>query len=723
MVMLLQHIKSSKPSMVIVTSNLNHEQWVKEIKKEQIENGGMYVDINGLNAAIEKQSGEFEIYGRNAKYVHVDRINHKRQHGIPIRIRTNSCAVIDELRCHDDKRKHKIGTYGTQAEGENGHAPTISNNLGRDLTTAAIRHTNYFRNGMLDIDGFETDANTDDKHDEDITTGAEGHWWRLANPKQWVAYDDVAGTELCAEKVMKARQEELEYFKQMQVYDVVKREWAQKHQKKIIDVRWIDINKGDNENPNYRSRLVGKEFRRTPQPELFAATPPIESMKILLHMAATTHHGEITNSIMVNDIRRAYFHAPALREVYIELPHEDERREKGYVGILRKSLYGTRDAALNWQVTYSNHLKKIGFKQCVFSPCVFRHDTRKIYCMVHGDDYLSVGAETELIWMKTELEQEFEVKTEIIGPTPQQAKELKVLNRIIRYGEHSIQYEPDPRHAELIISEMGMSTANPVSTPGQNDDDDNEGVRDETTDTAYRAIAARANYLAIDRPDIQYTTKEICKAMSAPTSKDWDKLKRIARYLIGKPRIIQHYTYQPEQYEGTIYTDANWAGCRKTRRSTSAGCVMIGRHCLKTWSKTQSTIATSSAESELYAATRGTQEGMGINTILGELGKQVKFKLLCDASAAIAIMQRQGIGKMKHVSVQWLWIQQVARREMIKIDKVSTKLNPSDAMTKYITKMDMARHVTTMGYEFRDGRASIAIKVATNVNTNCNENT
>ena len=78
---------------------------------------------------------------------------------------------------------------------------------------------------------------------------------------------------------------------------------------------------------------------------------------------------------------------------------------------------------------------------------------------------------------------------------------------------------------------------------------------------------------------------------------------------------------------------------------------------------------------------------------------------------------------MKHVSAQWLWIQQVARQETMKINKVDTKLNPSGAMTKHITKIDMVRHMTAFGYEFCDVRANIAVKMATDVATNSAPNT
>ncbi len=295
------------------------------------------------------------VQGKFNKYVRVTRTKHKRQECKPIHVITNSCAVADKLQTKESMTTRKIGLYDCQATNGTSIVETISKKMGEDMYDAARRHVAYTRDGMLDVGGtidignIEHEGDDTDDIDERITMDENGHWERLGNNAKWVAYDDVTGTTLCPEKVKIARQEELEYFKHMHVYDVVKREVATSKNKKIIGVRWIDINKGDNNETNYRSRLVGKEFNQSACPELFAATPPIEALKVLLHIAATTTNGKVRKSVMINDIKRAYFHAPALREVYIELPPEDERRQHGYIGILRKSLYGTRDAALNWQ--------------------------------------------------------------------------------------------------------------------------------------------------------------------------------------------------------------------------------------------------------------------------------------------------------------------------------------------------------------------------------------
>ena len=107
-------------------------------------------------------------------------------------------------------------------------------------------------------------------------------------------------------------------------------------------MRWVDINKGDDEKPEYRSRLVAKEINREKREDLFAATPPLEAKKALLSMATTEgigwKKGKKQKGMKLDfiDVRKAYLHAEVQREVFIELPEED--REEGMCGMLQKSI-------------------------------------------------------------------------------------------------------------------------------------------------------------------------------------------------------------------------------------------------------------------------------------------------------------------------------------------------------------------------------------------------
>ena len=181
------------------------------------------------------------------------------------------------------------------------------------------------------------------------------------------AWDDVSGRALDPEQAKKARKDEIEYVHKMRLYVKVPiSECHNKTGKPPIIVRWIDINKGDTDNFNYRSRLVVREINTYKRDHLFAATPPLEA---LISMTATANKGEI---VMVNDISRAFFHAKLEREVYVQLPEEDKGKgEERLCGKLQYSMYGTRDAAKNWFHEYSQKLLQIGFHQGVASPCVF----------------------------------------------------------------------------------------------------------------------------------------------------------------------------------------------------------------------------------------------------------------------------------------------------------------------------------------------------------------
>ena len=122
-----------------------------------------------------------------------------------------------------------------------------------------------------------------------------------------------------------------------------------------------------------------------------------------------------------------------------------------------------------------------------------------------------------------------------------------------------------------------------MATPGIDDDDDeNVEVDIEGADaTRFRGVAARCNYLAFDRPDLQFATKEVCREMARPTTGSLRRLKRIALYLFGRPRLVWKYNMQSACNIIDIYTDSNWAGCHLTRKSTSGGVAMLGAHCIK----------------------------------------------------------------------------------------------------------------------------------------------
>ena len=173
------------------------------------------------------------------------------------------------------------------------------------------------------------------------------------------AWDDVSSAKLDPLKVIAAGKLEMEYAEKKAGVEQNPRKLANSKGWEMIKSRWLDINQGDEENPNYRSRFVGKEFTDREIEGLFAATPPLEALRLLLSWAATSGTGPKADatpgrdrSILIADVSRAFFEAPARRDVCVELLEEalaEGESAPEVVGKLEASLYGTRDASANWQ--------------------------------------------------------------------------------------------------------------------------------------------------------------------------------------------------------------------------------------------------------------------------------------------------------------------------------------------------------------------------------------
>ena len=182
------------------------------------------------------------------------------------------------------------------------------------------------------------------------------------------------------------------------------------------------------------------------------------------------------------------------------------------------------------------------------SPCNFRHDGRGVDLTVHGDDFTIVGDDSALKWIGGRMKERYQLKMDTLGLEAWHCSEVRVLNRIIRWGKKGPEYEPDQRHAEKIVQALGLEKAKPVATPWVDDQINKNKLRPLMCEelpradaTKYRAIAARVNYLAADRIDLLYASKCVGKYMSNPTVQSMEHLKRIGRFLKGKPRLIQHF--------------------------------------------------------------------------------------------------------------------------------------------------------------------------------------
>ena len=196
--------------------------------------------------------------------------------------------------------------------------------------------------------------------------------------------------------------------------------------------------------------------------------------------------------------------------------------------------------------------------------------------------------------------------------------------------------------------------------------------------------------------------------MASPTRGSWKGLLKLGKYLKNHCRSGYSYQYQDSPKELTVWTDTDYAGCKRTRKSTSGGVVMLGSHLIKSWSSTQSVVALSSGEAEYYGMVKGASVALGLQSVLKDFNIECSITLKSDASAAIAISNRRGLGKVRHIEVCQLWLQDKVRRGDIKVVKVGTHDNVADALTKYVSQDIMAMHMRSTNQYLTEGRHELA---------------
>jgi len=293
--------------------------------------------------------------------------------------------------------------------------------------------------------------------------------------------DESSGQVLRDDLVQAARHQELKYFADKGVWKKVPvAEARRRNGKAPISVRWIDINKGDDANPRYRSRLVARQLksRDSSGTSYFAPAPPLEALRSALSFASTAIGGHVPNwdpqsedrtQLMLLDVARAYMNAEEDQEnpTYVQLPPEDPDCGERCAQLLR-CMYGTRAAADGWQTEYSTMLvQELAFTQGTSCANVFRHDERNIKVSVHGDDFQCLGSKRSLDWLETEVKKRYECTVQPrLGPGPNDAKTGLVLNRVVHWNEDGLTYEADPRQLERLVTDFGLVGAKSVSTPG-----------------------------------------------------------------------------------------------------------------------------------------------------------------------------------------------------------------------------------------------------------------
>ena len=276
--------------------------------------------------------------------------------------------------------------------------------------------------------------------------------------------------------------------------------------------------------------------------------------------------------------------------------------------------------------------------------------------------------------------------------------------------------EADPRHAELLLAAANLSDtkAKSLSTPGtKNALDGSEQVPLLGDDYRnFRSMAMRLCYLSQDRPELAFAAKELARDVQSPSRYSEAALKRCCRFLVSARRCIWSFPRQSAVSCIEAYSDTDWAGCVRTRRSTSCSLLFHGKHLISASSTTQNVVSLSSGEAEYYGLVKTASRAMGLQALMRDFNKEVTINIYVDSTACKGIASRRGVGRIRHLHVQVLWIQDAVQAGKVRILKVDGSKNPSDMGTKHLAIRPLTSCMEKCGLRLDKGSSAIALRAS-----------
>eukprot|EP00435_Cladocopium_sp_Y103_P035217 s961_g9.t1 len=204
-------------------------------------------------------------------------------------------------------------------------------------------------------------------------------------------------------------------------------------------------------------------------------------------------------------------------------------------------------------------------------------------------------------------------------------------------------------------------------------------------------------YLAPDRPDCQFGIRELTKGLKEPKVGDMQALVRLTRYLIKTEGY--GVTFKPEENPQYLdcYSDTDWGNCKKTRKSTACGVFKVGNCTLASYCRGLAMICLSSGEAEFNGGVGCCSEGLFYHQLLGFMGFNTKMRVYLDSSAARGVFQRQGAGRVRHLEIKSLWVQQALRQKKFSLHAVNIHENVADVGTKALAVAKLEKFREELG--------------------------
>ena len=508
-----------------------------------------------------------------------------------------------------------------------------------------------------------------------------------------------------AQEWKKAVNEELKALEDNQTWKIVTRKVGMKplHSKFVFKIK----QNAEGEIERYKARLVacgneqvyGKDYLET-----FAPVMDLMTVRIILILSqlwnVAAKQGDVPNAYVRADSEEKF-------DIYMYIPkaltdRDPERDFEGQVLQLQKSLYGLKQGGRLWNNLLDSVLIQNGYERCITELCLYVKAQGKDMTVIgiYVDDLLIVGTTDDTV--KAAFKELNELKVKDLGDIN---KFLGVIAERNDQGEYSLS---QAKVIEEVLEKYKIMYAKPVLTPiTQSYQDEEQGPslppemnhKHEPSLKSFQSLAGSLLWIMrCTRPDIAFALHAMTRKAHSPTRSDWNLGMRVLRYLIKTKNFKLNLGIKNMDKILCLqaYSDADWAASKTDRKSVSGIVVMLNGAPIIWQSKKQSIVALSTMEAEYVAAVDAVKAMLGIYEMLTELKCEIKLPLVvyCDNQAAIAQLSNESSsGRSKHMDLRLKFVQDLVKKNKLKIDYVKTDEQLADFLTKPLTTQVFKRGV------------------------------
>jgi hypothetical protein len=451
----------------------------------------------------------------------------------------------------------------------------------------------------------------------------------------------------------------------------------------IITGKWVFKVKlhPDGTLEQYKARWVVRGFHQRPGIDFTETfSPVVKPATIRTVLALVASHHWPAHQL---DVSNAFLHGNIEEQVYCQQPTgfaDPERPDD--VCLLSRSLYGLRQAPRVWFNRFVTFVLSLGFVHSRADPSLFvlKQGGSAAYLLLYVDDIIISASTTALLQqIVARLKTEFAIKD--MG-------DLRFFLGVDVHRDTTGFHLSQAAYARDVLDRAGMSNCKPVATPVEVKSNPSATDGQAFSDASwYRSMAGALQYLTLTRPDIAYAVQQVCLHMHAPRDCHAAMLKRVLRYLKGTIDYGLHLLAAAKP-QLVAYTDADWAGCPDTRRSTSGFCVFLGDALVSWSSKRQTTVSRSSAEAEYRGIANAVAECSWLRHLLDELHHGVRQATIvyCDNVSSV-YMSRNSVHhrRTKHIELDIHFVREKVALGELRVHPVPSDRQFVDIFTKGIS--------------------------------------